>query len=113
MLIPFDLPFHLPFGIGLPSLLLIVQLGVGIMAIVDLARSMRARRWGLAMVGQAILAVLLTTLGFDGLFIGSDIIGRITYDLNIDPTWVRPGTIGLIVLGAVLWSFDRTTEQVR
>ena len=107
MLIPFDLAFHLPFGIGLPSLLLIVQLGVGILAIVDLARSIRARLWGPAIVGQAILAILLTTLGFDGLFIGGDIIGRITYDLNIDPTWVRPGTIALIVLGAVLWSFDR------
>ena len=77
------------------------------MAIVDLARSMRARRWGLAMVGQTILAILLTTIGFDGLFIGGDIIGRISYDLNIDPSWIRPGTIGLIVLGAVLWSFDR------
>lgn len=108
MLIPFDLPFPLPFGIGLPTLLLIVQLGVGIMATVDLSRSVRARRWGLAIVGQAILAILLTTLGIDGLFIGSDIIGRITYDLNIDPAWIRPGTIGLILLGAVLWSFDRS-----
>jgi hypothetical protein len=92
---------------GLPTLLLLVQLGVGLLAVGDLARSLVRRRVGVFTVGQVLTAVVLVTLGADGLFFGQDVAGRIGYELDLDPGWIRPGTIGLIVLGALLWGSDR------
>lgn len=95
-------------GIGLPTVLLAVQLGVGLFAAFDLVRSLAQRRpLGLWTVGQAMLAVLLSALGVDGLFLGLDLVGQVVYALDIEPSWARPGLIGLIVVGAVLWSRER------
>jgi hypothetical protein len=97
----------MPGGIGLPTLLLLVQLGVGLLAAGDLVRSLARRRVGLFTAGQVLTAVVLIALGADGLFLGTDLAGRIGYDLNLDPSWIRPGTIGLILAGALLWGLDR------
>jgi hypothetical protein len=97
----------MPGGIGLPTLLLVIQLGVGLLAAGDLVRSLARRRVGLFTVGQVLTAVVLIALGADGLFFGTDLVGRIGYELNLEPTWIRPGTIGLIVVGALLWGLDR------
>lgn len=94
-------------GAGLPTLLLALQLGVGLVALGDLARSAWRRRVGLFTVGQVLTAAVLVTLGTDGLFVGQDVAGWIGYALDLDPEWIRPATIGLIVLGALLWSSER------
>lgn len=94
-------------GVGLPTLLLVVQLGVGLLAAGDLARSALRRRVGLFTAGQVLTALVLVTLGADGLFLGQDVAGQIGYELNLDPGWIRPATIGLIVVGALLWSSER------
>ena len=97
----------MPGGIGLPTLLLVLQLGVGLLAIGDLARSLWQRQFGLFTVGQVLTATVLVALGLDGLFLGLDLAGWIGYELDLDPAWIRPGTIGLILLGALLWGSDR------
>lgn len=94
-------------GIGLPTMLLVLQLGVGLLATGDLARSILRRRFGLFTVGQVLTALLLVSFGADGLFLGADLAGRTGYELDLDPGWIRPGTIGLILVGVLLWGLDR------
>jgi hypothetical protein len=94
-------------GIGLPSVLLALQLGVGLVAAGDLARSLLRRRVGLFTVGQVLTAVILTALGVDGLFLGLDVVGQVVYALDFPPEWARLATIALILASAFLWSRDR------
>ena len=74
---------------------------------VDFIRSLATRNLGISTIGQFISAAVLISLGVDGLFLGRDIAGAIGYDANLDPGLIRPITIGLIVIGAILWSIDR------
>ena len=94
-------------GIGLPSLLLALQLGVGLLAAGDLARSLVARRVGLFTVGQVLTAIVLTALGLDGLFLGFDVVGQVVYAVDFPPEWARVATIALILGSSFLWSRDR------
>jgi hypothetical protein len=90
-----------------PTLLLVVQLGVGAYAAFELARSIARRRLGWHVVGQALMTLLLVPLAVDGLFLQADVVGWLGYVLNLDPSWLRPGQIGLIAVGTVLWMLER------
>jgi hypothetical protein len=95
-------------GIGLPSLLLAIQLLVGAGMAVDLARTIaRRRRIGVSALGQALLALILLTLGVDGLFLGQDVVGQLVYATNLDPTLARPALIAALVASATLAALDR------
>ncbi|HEY3107678.1 MAG TPA: hypothetical protein VGL23_02940 [Chloroflexota bacterium] len=95
-------------GIGLPTLLLAVQLVVGAGTAVDLARTVaRRRRVGVSALGQAILALLLLTLGVDGLFLGLDVVGQLVYATDLDPSLARPALIAVLLGSAALASLDR------
>jgi hypothetical protein len=94
-------------GIGLPTVLLAVQLVVGLAAAADLTRSLVRRGIGISTIGQALLAVILLALGLDGLFLGQDVVGQVVYATDLDPTWARPLLIALLVAAAALWSLDR------
>ncbi|TAK22676.1 MAG: hypothetical protein EPO26_10435 [Chloroflexota bacterium] len=92
---------------NLPTILLIVQLAVGVYAAIELVRAIHRKHVGLWTIGQVILSILLLTLAIDGLWFQTDVVGRLAYDLDIDAAWVRPGTIGVILVGTILWMFDR------
>jgi hypothetical protein len=77
-----------------PTLLLALQLGVGLYAAFELARGLLRGRPGRHLLGPALLAVLLIPLALDGLF---------AYQLDLEPSWIRPAQLGLIALGTVLW----------
>jgi hypothetical protein len=95
-------------GIGLPTLLLAIQLLVGAGTAVDLARTVaRRHRVGVSALGQAILALLLLTLGVDGLFLGLDVVGQLVYATDLDPSLARPALIAVLVGSAALASLDR------
>ena len=89
-----------------PTLLLVVQLGVGLYALVELARSLVRRRLGWHVLGQLIMAALLLPLALDGLLFQADLVGWVGYALNLDPAWLRPGQIGLIAVGTLLWMLE-------
>jgi hypothetical protein len=94
-------------GIGLPTLLLALQLAVGAGAAVDLARTLaRRRRVGLAEGGQALLALLLLTLGVDGLFLGLDVVGQVVYATDLAPWLARPTLIAALLGSAALAARD-------
>ena len=94
-------------GFGLPTLLLVVQLVVGLVVAADLVRSLLRLAIGISTIGQIVLAILLIALSVDGLFLGFDFIGRVTYELSVDPAYVRPGTIAVIVAAALLWATEK------
>jgi hypothetical protein len=95
-------------GIGLPTLLLAVQLLVGVGTAVDLVRTVaRRRRFGLSALGQALLALLLLALGIDGLFLGQDLVGQLVYATDLDPALARPALIVALVASAALAALDR------
>jgi len=91
-----------------PTLLLALQLGVGLYAAFELARGLRRgrRRPRPYLLGPALLAVLLIPLALDGLWLQADLAGRLAYELDLDPSWVRPAQLGLIVLGTLLWTWE-------
>jgi hypothetical protein len=88
-----------------PTLLLALQLGVGLYAAFELARGLlRGRgRPGRHLLGPALLAVLLIPLALDGLWLQADLAGLVAYQLDLEPSWIRPAQLGLIALGTVLW----------
>jgi hypothetical protein len=95
-------------GIGLPTLLLTIQLVVGAGTAVDLARTVaRRRRFGLSALGQALLALILLALGVDGLFLGQDLVGQVVYATDLDPSLARPALIVALVTSAALAALDR------
>ena len=95
-------------GIGLPTLLLAIQLLVGAAMAVDLTRTIaRRRRLGVSALGQALLALILLTLGVDGLFLGQDVVGQLVYATDLDPALARPALIVALVASAALAALDR------
>ena len=94
-------------GFGIPTLLLVVQLGVGLVAAADLIRSLLRRRFGLWTIGQALVALVLIALGADGLFFQTDLVGRLSFLTDLDPSWARPALVGLILAGTALWMTER------
>ena len=90
-----------------PTLLLVVQLGVGLYAAVELVRSLARRRLRWHVLGQLLMAGLLLPLALDGLVFQVDLVGWVGYALDLDPGWLRPGQIGLIALGTLLWMLER------
>jgi hypothetical protein len=93
--------------VGWPTLLLLVQLGVGLYAAYELARSLIGRRLCPHVVGQLLMVLLLVPLALDGLFLQADIYGQVGYALNLDPSWMRPGQIALIAAATLLWMTER------
>jgi hypothetical protein len=91
-----------------PTLLLALQLGVGLYAALELVRGLRrgGRRPGRHLLGPALLALLLVPLALDGLWLQADLAGRLAYELDLEPTWIRPAQLGLIVLGTLLWMWE-------
>jgi hypothetical protein len=65
------------------------------------------RRIGVSAVGQAVLALLLVTLGVDGLFLGQDVVGQVVYATDLDPALARPALIALLIASAALAALDR------
>jgi len=95
-------------GIGLPTLLLAIQLALGAGVAADLARTLARRRSiGVATIGQGLLALILVTLGVDGLFLGQDVVGQLVYATDLDPALARPALIAALVVSAALASLDR------
>jgi hypothetical protein len=90
-----------------PTLLLVVQLGVGLYAAFELLRSLARRRLGPHVLGQMLMALLLLPLALDGLVFQADLIGWLGYTLDLDPAWLRPGQLGLIAVGTLLWMTER------
>ena len=90
-----------------PTLLLVVQLGVGLYAGYELVRSLLRRRVGLYVFGQLLMALMLIPLALDGLVFQTDLVGWLGYALDLDPGWLRPGQIGLIAVGTLLWMTER------
>lgn len=90
-----------------PTLLLVVQLGVGLYALVELGRSALRRRFGPHVLGQLLMALLLVPLALDGLVFQADLVGWVGYTLGVEPDWLRPGQLGLIAVGTLLWMTER------
>jgi hypothetical protein len=90
-----------------PTLLLVVQLGVGLYAGYELVRSLLGRRVGPHVLGQLLMALMLIPLALDGLVFQADLVGWLGYALDLDPGWLRPGQIGLIAVGTLLWMTER------
>jgi hypothetical protein len=90
-----------------PTLLLVVQLGVGLYAGYELGRSLLRRRLGPQVLGQLLMALMLIPLALDGLVFQADLVGWLGYALDLDPGWLRPGQIGLIAVGTLLWMTER------
>lgn len=90
-----------------PTLLLALQLGVGLYAAFELLRGLRGgRRPGPHLLGPALLAVLLIPLALDGLWLQADLAGLVAYELDLEPSWIRPAQLGLIALGTLLWMWE-------
>jgi hypothetical protein len=90
-----------------PTLLLALQLGVGLYAAFELARGLRRRRRpGPHLLGPALLALVLVPLALDGLWLQADLAGRLAYELDLDPSLIRPAQLGLIALGTLLWMLE-------
>jgi hypothetical protein len=95
-------------GVGLPTLLLTIQLLVGAGTAVDLVRTIaRRRRIGISALGQALLALILLTLGVDGLFLGQDVVGQLVYATNLDPGLAQPALVVALVASAALAALER------
>jgi hypothetical protein len=90
-----------------PTLLLVVQLGVGLYAACALAAALARRRLGWHILGQLVMALLLIPLALDGLALQLDIVGWLGHALALDPAWLRPGQIVLIAVGTLLWMLER------
>jgi hypothetical protein len=90
-----------------PTLLLVVQLGVGLYAAFELVRALSRRRLGWHVLGQLLMTLLLIPLALDGLALQLDMVGWLGHALALDPVWLRPGQIVLIAVGTLLWMLER------
>jgi hypothetical protein len=89
---------------GLPSVLLFVQLAVGLYAAVDQLRAFwRPWSWT-ATVGRVVLALVLIPLALDGLVFQTNLLGQILYLLDLDLNAARLALVALLLGGALLWS---------
>src|SRR5262245_30593155 len=87
---------HPAVPVSWPTLLLALQLGVGLYAAFELARGLRrGRRPGPHLLGPALLALLLVPLALDGLWLQADLAGRLAYELDLEPSLIRPAQLGL------------------
>jgi hypothetical protein len=89
---------------GLPSLLLFVQLAVGLYAAVDQLRAFwRPWSWT-ATVGRCLLVLVLVPLALDGLVFQTNLLGQILYLLDLDLNGGRLVLVALLFGAALLWS---------
>ena len=89
---------------GLATIGLLIQLAVGIYALVDQVRAFwRPWSW-LGSIGRVVVIVALLPLSLDGLYFQTNLLGNILDTLSIDFGFGRIALFALLLVAAILWS---------